>query len=200
MKADGRCPAELSNSAPDALLTAGAKACERKRKMRFNAEVTGESYEILLQRSESGVSAEIDGRHYDLDFRDLGQGEYLLKDGDSIYDCHIAASGQGSEMVRVALRGVSYAIRLKDPKRLRSAEAAGQDDKGAVQIVAAMPGKVVRVLVEVGAQVETGTGILVVEAMKMQNEMKAPKAGRVVSISAKAGATVNAGEILAVIE
>lgn len=168
--------------------------------MRLNAEVLGESYEILLRRSESGVSAEIDGRHYDLDFRDLGQGEYLLKHGDYIYDCRIAASGQRSEMVRVDLRGVSYAIRLKDPKRLRSTEAAGQHDKGAVQIVAAMPGKVVRVLVEVGAQVETGTGILVVEAMKMQNEMKSPKAGRVASISAQAGETVNAGEVLAIVE
>jgi len=168
--------------------------------MKLNVEVTEESYKILLQRSESGVSAEIDGRHYNLDLHDLGQGEYLLKDGDNIYDCRIAASGQGSEIVRVALRGVSYTITLKDPKRLRSTEAAGQHDKGAVQIVAAMPGKVVRVLVEVGAQVEAGTGILVVEAMKMQNEMKSPKAGTVVSISAKAGATVNAGEILAVIE
>jgi biotin carboxyl carrier protein len=63
-----------------------------------------------------------------------------------------------------------------------------------------MPGKIVRVLVEVGAQVETGTGIVVVEAMKMQNEMKSPKAGVVVSINAETGATVNAGDVLAVIE
>ncbi len=168
--------------------------------MKLNAEVKGESYEILLQRSESGVSAEIDGRHYDLDFRDLGKGEYLLKDGDRIYECHIADHGQKSEMVRVVLRGVSYAIRLKDPKRLRSAEASGQHDKRSVQIVAAMPGKVVRVLVEVGAQVEPGTGILVVEAMKMQNEIKSPKAGKVVSISTEAGATVNGDEVLAIVE
>jgi biotin carboxyl carrier protein len=63
-----------------------------------------------------------------------------------------------------------------------------------------MPGKIVRVLVEVGARVETGTGIVVVEAMKMQNEMKSPKAGQVVSIRAEPGATVNAGDVLAVIE
>jgi biotin carboxyl carrier protein len=63
-----------------------------------------------------------------------------------------------------------------------------------------MPGKVVRVLVQVGAQVEAGAGIVVVEAMKMQNEMKAPKAGAVVAINAAVGATVNAGDVLAVIE
>ena len=73
-------------------------------------------------------------------------------------------------------------------------------DKGSVEIVAAMPGKVIRVLTEVGSPVATGTGIVVVEAMKMQNEMKSPKMGKVISISATPGATVNAGDVLAVIE
>jgi biotin carboxyl carrier protein len=63
-----------------------------------------------------------------------------------------------------------------------------------------MPGKVVRVLVEQGAQVEAGAGVIVVEAMKMQNEMKAPKAGVVTTLSVSVGATVNGGEVLAVIE
>ena len=63
-----------------------------------------------------------------------------------------------------------------------------------------MPGKVVRVLVAQGDQVEAGEGLIVVEAMKMQNEMKAAKAGRVATLAAVAGATVNAGEILATIE
>ena len=63
-----------------------------------------------------------------------------------------------------------------------------------------MPGKVVRILVAEGADVAVGAGILVVEAMKMQNELKTPKAGTVVSIQAEAGATVNAGDVLAVIE
>jgi len=63
-----------------------------------------------------------------------------------------------------------------------------------------MPGKVVRVLVETGQQVEVGQGVVVVEAMKMQNEMKAPKAGVIVSVNAEVGATVNAGDLLAVVE
>jgi biotin carboxyl carrier protein len=62
-----------------------------------------------------------------------------------------------------------------------------------------MPGKIVRVLVEIGAEVEAGAGVVVVEAMKMQNEMKSPKSGVVVSINAETGATVNAGDVLAVI-
>ena len=88
---------------------------------------------------------------------------------------------------------------LADPKRLRSAPSSEGHDPEASPIVAPMPGKVVRVLVGVGSRVEAGAGVVVVEAMKMQNEMKAPRAGKVLSMSAKAGATVAAGEILATI-
>ena len=67
-------------------------------------------------------------------------------------------------------------------------------------MTAPMPGKIVRLLVAEGQTVEAGQGLLVVEAMKMQNEMKAPKAGHVVSLTAREGATVAAGEVLAAIE
>jgi biotin carboxyl carrier protein len=63
-----------------------------------------------------------------------------------------------------------------------------------------MPGKVVRVLVSEGGAVEAGQGIAVIEAMKMQNEMKAPKRGRIAALPVREGATVAAGEVLAVIE
>ena len=63
-----------------------------------------------------------------------------------------------------------------------------------------MPGKVIRTLVSQGDMVEAGQGIAVVEAMKMQNEMKSPKAGRVVELKAAAGDTVSAGSVLAVVE
>jgi biotin carboxyl carrier protein len=63
-----------------------------------------------------------------------------------------------------------------------------------------MPGKVVRVLVEAGQAVEAGQGVVVVEAMKMQNELKSPKAGAVAEVRVEPGATVNAGDVLVVIE
>jgi biotin carboxyl carrier protein len=63
-----------------------------------------------------------------------------------------------------------------------------------------MPGKIVRVLIAPGDAVETGQGLIVVEAMKMQNEMKATRAGRVLSVAVKEGTTVSAGQILATIE
>lgn len=168
--------------------------------IKFNAEVAGQEHQISIQRREAVVSAEIDGRRYNLELRDLGNSEYLLVDGHTVYNCCVETRHNQPELIGVSLRGSSYAIKLIDPKRLRSAQSGAEHDKGIAQIVAPMPGKVVRLLVEVGAKIEAGAGILVVEAMKMQNEMKAPRAGNVVSIHAQVGSTVNAGDVLAVIE
>ena len=98
------------------------------------------------------------------------------------------------------MRGRSYQVRIDDPKRLRSNQTSAAHHTGAAEIISPMPGKIVRVLVAEGASVEAGAGVIVVEAMKMQNEMKAPKAGVIASINAVEGATVNAGDVLAVIK
>ena len=71
--------------------------------------------------------------------------------------------------------------------------------RGRASLTAAMPGKIVRVLVAVGDEVAAGQGILVIEAMKMQNELKAPRAGRVTAIEVKENDSVNAGALLATI-
>lgn len=168
--------------------------------IKLKAEVAGKDYQISIQRREAVVLAKVDGRSYKLEVRDLGDSEYLLIDDNTIYDCRVENSHNHPDHIKVSLRGVSYPVKLTDPKRLRSAQSGAEHDKGTVRIVAQMPGKVVRVLVEVGTEVEAGAGILVVEAMKMQNEMKAPKAGRVVSTHAQVGSTVNAGDVLAIIE
>jgi biotin carboxyl carrier protein len=98
----------------------------------------------------------------------------------------------------VVLDGHRFEIEVRDPRRLvRKGAGAGTD--GVQTIAAPMPGKMVRVLVAVGDEVAAGQGLMVVEAMKMQNEMKSPRAGKVLSLSAREGATVTAGEILATI-
>ena len=93
----------------------------------------------------------------------------------------------------------TFRVEIVDPRRW-SRDRNHRQAEGLQNIAAAMPGKVVRVLVSPGDQVEAGQGLIVVEAMKMQNEMKAVRAGRVMTLAAVAGATVNAGEILATIE
>lgn len=168
--------------------------------MKLKARLTDTDHEISLELRDRIASAQVDERKYRLEVRELSDGHYLLIDGHSVYDC-IVSNRQGErDHVEVSLRGVNHVLTLTDPKRLRSSPGGVDHDKGTAQIVAPMPGKVVRVLVEVGAQVEAGDGIVVVEAMKMQNEMKAPRAGVVASISVEAGATVNAGDKLALIE
>jgi biotin carboxyl carrier protein len=123
----------------------------------------------------------------------------LLIDGAKVYRCRVSSKRNSGEF-EVSVRGRGYHITVIDPKRLRSAQNVAGHGHGVAEIVSPMPGKVVRVLIEAGASVDVGAGIMVVEAMKMQNELKSPKKGLVASINAEAGATVNAGDVLAVIE
>ena len=129
-------------------------------------------------------------------------GEYVLINGTKVHKCRVEQRhkppAQG-ESFAVALRGTNYDVAIVDPKRLRSGQTSTAHQAGAAEIVSPMPGKIVRVLVEAGAKVAAGSGVIVVEAMKMLNEMIAPKAGVVISINANEGATVNAGDVLAVI-
>jgi len=171
--------------------------------MKLKAQLSGIEHEVSLSLADDTVDVAVDDRHYDLQVRELGSGEYLLISGSNVYKCRVSGrSGSvgAGQSFAIVVRGRTYEVAVVDPKRLRSGESAGAHHAGAAEIVSPMPGKIVRVLVESGDRVEAGAGIIVVEAMKMQNEMKAPKAGTVVSINAAEGATVNAGDVLAVVE
>jgi len=98
----------------------------------------------------------------------------------------------------VTIDGYRFDVAVRDPRQW-SRKGAGQSGEGVQTIVSPMPGKVVRVLAGVGDQVEPGQGIVVVEAMKMQNEMKADRAGSVLTVTAKEGSTVAAGDVLATV-
>jgi biotin carboxyl carrier protein len=113
-----------------------------------------------------------------------------------IWDGRSYEARVGSGFVEVG--GRRYAARAADPRDFEA--GAGAAAHGRTEVLAPMPGKVVRVLVEEGAEVVAGQGVVVVEAMKMQNEMPAPKTGRVVALRVKTGETVAAGDLLAAIE
>ncbi len=118
----------------------------------------------------------------------------ILMDG-RCYDAHVE---EGPAGLVVTIGGFRFDVAVRDPRRLsRRKGAAGRE--GAQTLVAPMPGKVVRLLVSQGDAVEAGQTILVVEAMKMQNELKTGQAGNVLSLPVKEGATVAAGEALAII-
>ena len=167
--------------------------------MKLHASIADEFVEVELRREAERVIGVVDGRKYELDLRQTGL-SYILDSDGVIFDCRVDGQPRSGETVEVSVGTDRFAVTFTDPKRLSgSAEATGIGD-GAARIVAPMPGKVVRVLVEVGAQVEAGAGVIVVEAMKMQNEMKSPKAGTISAVNVEVGATVNGGDVLAVIE
>jgi biotin carboxyl carrier protein len=168
--------------------------------MKLDAHI-GEVQSAIDFRDEGDrVFAEIDGRSYQLDVRELATGRYTLMHEGIVFECRVEGPPESGRTVGVFVGNRQFPIAITDPKRLRSAAAASAHGDGAARIIAPMPGKVVRVIVGTGAEVAAGDGIVVVEAMKMQNEMKSPKAGIVASLKVEQGATVNAGDVLAIIE
>jgi biotin carboxyl carrier protein len=120
----------------------------------------------------------------------------VLLDGRS-YEARVEDNPEGG--VVVVIDGYRFEVEVRDPRRW-SRKSAGAGEAGMQRVTAPMPGKVVRVLVSHGTEVTDGQGLVVVEAMKMQNELKARRAGKVVAVAAKEGATVAAGDVLVTIE
>ncbi len=164
--------------------------------------VTIADYQTDIQIADDGgrVIAEIDDRRYQLDVHESGPNSYLLISNGQVFDCRVEGRPESGKPVAVIVGTAHCAVTLTDPKRRSSSISASAPGDDAAPIIAPMPGKVVRVLVAVGSEVEVGAGIIVVEAMKMQNEMKSPKAGTVIALNVQTGATVNSGDVLAVIE
>ena len=169
--------------------------------MKLIAELNHEKHHVEITPGDgSNLTAEVDGRVYELEASEPEPNVYLLKHANRIYQMFVAPDKKSGEPVAVTIGDQSYEIKIIDPKRLRGTGAMGADAADASEIKTAMPGKVVRVLAEAGAEIKAGDGVIVVEAMKMQNEMKAPRDGIVKEIRFAEGATVNAGDVLAVIE
>ena len=168
--------------------------------MKLQANIAGAQPQIEIREQDSQVLAVVEGRRYKLELSCSQPGNYLLVHEGRVFACRVDGRPESGSTVNVMVGTTAHAVTLIDPKKLRSAAAFGADSHGAAQIVAPMPGKVVRILVEAGQQVEAGSGIAVVEAMKMQNEMKSPKSGTVLRVNVEVGVTVNGGDLLAVVE
>lgn len=157
--------------------------------MKFDVLVNDRPATLQLE----GSRFEFDGLKREYSMEASGPGIFsILIEGRS-YQATILAPGT------IQVNGRIFSVEIFDPRELRARSSAGASH-GRQNIVAPMPGKVVRLLAAAGDRVEAGQGLIVVEAMKMQNEMKSPKAGMVAEVKTKDGATVAAGEILIVIE
>jgi biotin carboxyl carrier protein len=148
-----------------------------------------------LDRNAQHFRFERDGKSIEREFTAvaLAPGSYSVLIAGRSYSVIAVTPGE------IVVNARTFAVEVFDPREMRGRKSAGAGD-GPLKIAAMMPGKVVRVLVSEGDAIEAGQGLVVVEAMKMQNEMKSPKAGRVVEIKTRADATVAAGEVLLVIE
>ena len=165
--------------------------------MVYDVTIDGKDYRLELERAEAGWRCRLDGREIQMDGVLARRDVLSVLIGGKAYE--IKREHIGTDM-HLWVGSVCYLAELRDPRSLRARRGAQADDKGPRKLLAPMPGKVVRVLIGEQHAVEAGQSILVVEAMKMQNEIKSPKNGTVQKIVAAEGANVNAGDVLAIVE
>lgn len=168
--------------------------------MKFIAETADNKHDVEIVREKGRVTARIEGREYDLEASEPESGVFLFKKDGVIYEAFVSPQSNPGDPDLVRVRGEVHEVRIIDPKRLRTAKGDDADTSGKAEVKTAMPGKVVRILAAEGDAVLKGDGVIVVEAMKMQNEMKSPKDGMISSIKFAEGDTVSAGDVLVVIE
>lgn len=165
--------------------------------MTYEVSIDGKNYRLELEREGGRWLCRLDGREIQMDAV-LARTDVisLLIDGKAY---EIKRERTATDM-HLWVGSARYEAVLRDPRSLRSRKGGAADEKGPKKLLAPMPGKIVRVLVAEKAAVEAGQGILVVEAMKMQNELKSPKKGIVQKLAVKDGDNVNPGDVLAIVE
>ncbi len=165
--------------------------------MKFDAYLQDQTFPVEVQRNQSTIELRIDGKSFAGDGVEVSPGRYSILFDGKVFDVFVDAPKNGE--YHVALREERVSLELADPRKLKSARHRHAEADGEIAISSPMPGKIVRLLVKEGESVKAGQGLIVVEAMKMQNELKSPRGGVVKSVNAREGKTVNAGEELLVI-
>jgi biotin carboxyl carrier protein len=166
--------------------------------MKLDIHINGKTRTVELQRTSDRWQISLDGIPTEADAIEIAPSVYsILLNGES-HEIRIAPAPDGT--LTLQSRNYEFTAEVINPRAWRGRGHGAAEAEGRQKIVAPMPGKVVRVLVKAGDKVEAGQGLLVVEAMKMQNEVRSPKTGTVERLLAKEGQPVNAGEILAWID
>jgi len=167
------------------------------RNMVYEVIIEGKSYRLDLSRSDGAWDCRLNGSPVPIDAV-LARRDVLsvLIDGKA----YEIKRERGPSDMHLWVGSSRFQAELRDPRSLRSRQDRAADAKGPRKLLAPMPGKVVRVLAPEKSEVQLGQGVLVVEAMKMQNEVKSPKKGIVQRVLTAEGASVNAGDVLAIVE
>jgi len=164
--------------------------------MTYDVTIDGKNYRLELNRADGCWSCRLDGREVDVDAVLARPNVLSLRIGNQAHE--VKCERVANEM-HLWVGSERFAVEVRDPRSLRG-RARSVDDQGPRKLTAPMPGRVVRVLASQGSGIEAGAGVLVVEAMKMQNEIKSPKKGTIQKILVSEGAAVNAGDVLAIVE
>jgi biotin carboxyl carrier protein len=170
--------------------------------MRYEVQLASSNSEektrvVELDRDASGWRVTLDGRPVAVDAVEIAPNTLsILLDGQS-FEVSVTPSPDGK--LKLQTGSQEFTAEVIDPRAWSGRRHAAVEVEGRQQILAPMPGKVVRLLVKAGEHVEAGQGLLVVEAMKMQNEIRSPKSGTVERVLAKEGQPVNPGEVLCIV-
>ncbi len=174
--------------------------------MTYDVEVGGRRRSVTVEPTGRAFRVTVDGHLHVVDlWRRDGQFSMLVvEDGSGRVRSHDVGIGEipGGDLA-IYVDGARVAARVSSSSG-RWARRGGEDDgagpSGPVRVTAPMPGKITRVLVASGDEVRARQGLVVVEAMKMENELRSPKDGRVKEVRAAEGTTVEAGAVLVVVE
>jgi biotin carboxyl carrier protein len=164
--------------------------------MKLKIDVASRTRTLELSRDGRRITGTLDGRALEADAVEVGPGIYSILIGGASFEAQVESASSG---LTVIIGGRRIPVCVLDPRQWQGRRGGAIQAEGRQQIVAPMPGKVVRILVQEGEKVEAGQGILVVEAMKMQNEIRSPKTGAVERLMVTEGQAVNAGEVVAAV-
>lgn len=169
--------------------------------MKYAVQISSSSGQktrtVEILRDTAGWRASLDGQPVSVDAVEISPGKIsVLLDGQS-FQISVTPAPDGKLILQTSTH--EFAAEVVDPRAWRGRRHGGGEAEGRQQVLAPMPGKVVRVLVKEGERVEARQGLFVVEAMKMQNEIRSPKGGAVERVLVSVGQAVNAGEVLCVI-
>ncbi len=171
--------------------------------MTFEVDVNGRTRTVSIERVGTGkFRVLLDGEPHDVDAARVGgYGLSLLVDGERgvSRDVQVTPGGARGELL-ITLAGRIIQGTVNGRRTGRAAAEGGVGADGEQPVIAPMPGRVIRILVAAGDTVELQQGVVVVEAMKMENELRSPKTGRVKTVSVTPGTSVEAGRVLLVVE
>jgi biotin carboxyl carrier protein len=167
--------------------------------MAFIAKLGEETYRVEIEETGKSVyRVSVDGNEFVVDGKKTARSSYSLIVDNRSFEIEV---DNVEDEYRVLVDGRNYHVRLVDERRLRVGGAQLDSQlQGRQRVSVPMPGKVIAVLVSEGDVVEKGQGLVIVEAMKMENEVHSPIAGEIKEIKVKPGDTVEGGALLVVVE